>query len=111
MAAVVPRRHQLEQRSVEPLTLPEDAPELGGRSEPLARPEALPQTASRFRPFWRRRLSTRRPPCVRMRTRKPWVRFRLRLLGWNVLFMIEPRTAGASRAARKLQASRMNHEL
>jgi hypothetical protein len=32
-------------------------------------------------------LSTRRPPLVRIRTRKPWVRFRLRLLGWKVRFM------------------------
>ena len=41
----------------------------------------------RFRPFCRRRFSTRRPPLVRIRTRKPWVFFRRRLLGWNVLFM------------------------
>jgi hypothetical protein len=27
---------------------------------------------------------------VRMRTRKPWVRFRLRLFGWNVRFMLSP---------------------
>jgi hypothetical protein len=46
------------------------------------------QTASRLRPFWRRRFKTRRPPFERIRTRKPWVRFRFRLLGWNVLFML-----------------------
>jgi hypothetical protein len=27
---------------------------------------------------------------VRMRTRNPWVRFRLRLFGWNVRFMVSP---------------------
>jgi hypothetical protein len=45
------------------------------------------QAPMRFRPFWRRRFSTRRPPLVLMRTRKPWVLLRRRLLGWNVLFM------------------------
>jgi hypothetical protein len=35
---------------------------------------------------------------VRMRTRKPWVRFRLRLLGWNVLFIAQASTAGSSPA-------------
>ncbi len=31
---------------------------------------------------------TFRPPWVFILTRKPWVFFRLRLFGWNVLFMI-----------------------
>ena len=39
------------------------------------------QAASFFRPFWRRRFKTRRPAFVRMRTRKPCVFFRFRLLG------------------------------
>jgi hypothetical protein len=39
------------------------------------------QTARRLRPFARRRLSTRRPPFVAMRARKPWTRLRCRLLG------------------------------
>lgn len=32
---------------------------------------------SRFRPFWRRRRITLRPPAVAMRARNPWLRFRL----------------------------------
>jgi hypothetical protein len=39
------------------------------------------------RPFARRRFSTRRPAFVAIRARKPWVRARLILLGWNVRFM------------------------
>jgi hypothetical protein len=38
-------------------------------------------TVSRFRPFERRRLTTRRPFLVLMRTRNPWVRRRRRLFG------------------------------
>ena len=41
-----------------------------------------PQTVSRLRPLSRRRLSTRRPARVLMRARNPWVRARLRFLGW-----------------------------
>jgi hypothetical protein len=41
----------------------------------------------RLRPFWRRRFSTRRPPLLRIRTRKPWVRRLLRLFGWKVRFI------------------------
>ena len=50
-------------------------------------------TVRRFRPFARRRLSTRRPFLVLMRTRNPWVRLRCRLFGWNVRFpfMTSPR--------------------
>lgn len=39
------------------------------------------QTDRRCRPLRRRAESTARPERVRMRTRKPWVRFRRRLLG------------------------------
>ena len=39
------------------------------------------------RPLARRRFSTRRPALVAMRARKPWVRARLILLGWNVRFI------------------------
>jgi hypothetical protein len=42
---------------------------------------------SRARPFARRRFRTRRPAFVAMRARKPWVRARLIVLGWNVRFM------------------------
>jgi len=49
--------------------------------------QAINQTLRRLRPFARRALMTRRPPGVFMRARKPWVRTRLILLGWYVLFM------------------------
>ena len=61
------------------------------------------QAPIRLRPFWRRRLRTSRPPLVRMRTRKPWVLFRLRLLGWNVRFMtgrLGPADPGTPMGAR-----------
>ena len=38
-------------------------------------------TLNSLRPFARRRLMTARPPAALIRTRKPWVRFRLVLLG------------------------------
>ena len=44
-------------------------------------------TVSLFRPFALLRLITFRPFGVLIRTRKPWVRFRLLLLGWYVRFM------------------------
>ena len=40
------------------------------------------QADSRLRPFARRLASTRRPPTVAMRLRKPWRRLRIRTLGW-----------------------------
>jgi hypothetical protein len=46
-------------------------------------------TASLFLPFARLRLSTALPPRVAIRTRKPWVRFRLVLLNVvNVFFIV-----------------------
>lgn len=45
-------------------------------------------TANTLRPRVRRRRSTSRPPRVCLRARKPWVRVRLRLLGWYVRFVI-----------------------
>ena len=39
------------------------------------------------RPLARRRFNTRRPAFVAIRARKPWVRARLILLGWNVRFI------------------------
>lgn len=99
MPEVVGRGQELVEGPVDALALPEHAPELAWGLEPMARLEARSraQAESRFRPFWRRRFRTSRPPFVRMRTRKPCVRFRLRLLGWNVLFMIEPRPPVVSR--------------
>jgi len=48
--------------------------------------QASSETVSRLRPLARRRLSTSRPFFVSMRTRKPWVFARRRVLGWNVRF-------------------------
>jgi hypothetical protein len=72
-ALMVFRGHQPEERTVEAAAQFQHAPELDWSMETLAGPEPRsgPQTASRFRPFWRRRLSTSRPPLVRMRTRNP----------------------------------------
>lgn len=43
----------------------------------------------RSRPFRRRAATIARPARVRMRSRKPWVRARRRLFGWNVRFTPE----------------------
>lgn len=81
--------------SFNPPALANDASNVGARAEvrPLgqAAPHGPPsppprQTARRLRPLARRRLSVRRPPGVRMRARKPWVRLRLTTLGWYVRF-------------------------
>jgi hypothetical protein len=48
--------------------------------------QASSETVSRLRPLARRRLSTSRPFLVSIRTRKPWVFARRRVLGWNVRF-------------------------
>ena len=54
---------------------------------------------SRLRPLARRRASRRRPLLVAIRARKPWVRARCRLLGFNVRFIAgkptsQPKTSG-----------------
>lgn len=57
---------------------------------PLARTMGLRhQRARRLRPFARRFLITFLPPGVLMRTRNPWVLFRLLLLGRNVGFIVQ----------------------
>jgi hypothetical protein len=43
-------------------------------------------TVRRLRPLARRRLSTKRPFFVLIRTRNPWVRLRCRVFGWKVRF-------------------------
>jgi hypothetical protein len=62
--------------------------ELRASPNPLIAAEARQNyselTVRRLRPFARRRLSTRRPFFVAMRTRKPCVRARWRVFGWNV---------------------------
>lgn len=76
----------------------EDAVERAPVRQPAPGPEGLGplherrntgrnQAERRLRPRARRRARTRRPFLVAMRARKPWVRFRLRTLGWNVRFM------------------------
>lgn len=47
------------------------------------------QADKRFLPLALRDFSICRPALVRMRTRKPWRRFRLILLGWYVRFIID----------------------
>jgi hypothetical protein len=47
----------------------------------LTREKTADQTARRLRPLARRALMTARPPRVRMRAKKPWVRARLTLEG------------------------------
>ncbi len=83
MPEVVRRGQELVEGPVEALALTKDAPELARGLESMNGREARARTQAerRFRPFWRRRFRTSRPPFVRMRTRKPCVRFRLRLLG------------------------------
>lgn len=53
------------------------------------KPKSSPdnQTVNDARPLARRALMTLRPPTVAILARKPWVRTRLILLGWYVLFM------------------------
>lgn len=74
-----------------------DSLEIGGTTDSFIRPKSVrglqnavfqrfresisSQTERRFLPFARRRLITSRPAFVAMRSRKPWVRFLLRLLG------------------------------
>ena len=47
-----------------------------------ARSRVHAQTVSRLRPLSRRRFSVSRPARVAIRARNPWVRARLRFLGW-----------------------------
>lgn len=115
MPQVVRRGQELVEGTVDALALAKHAPELARGLESMTRrePRARAQAESRFRPFWRRRFRTSRPPFVRMRTRKPCVRFRLRLLGWNVLFIDRASTAGRHRRGFLVLpagASGTNHE-
>jgi hypothetical protein len=63
---------------VDPLELGAPADSLGGAE---ARVDYSLLTVSRLRPFARRRLRTRRPFLVLIRTRKPCVRLRWRVFG------------------------------
>lgn len=94
VSEIVVARHQAEKRPVDPEPPAQDAPVIRAAPQPLPRPQpGVPgrrtgQAPILLRPFCRRLLSTRRPPLVLMRTRNPCVRFRFRLLGWNVRFML-----------------------
>src|ERR671932_375013 len=82
-----PRRRSRAHRLARP-PAPRTPPELAGGLGALAITAALggkgghAYEVNRSRPFWRRRLTIRRPPRVRIRARKPWVRARLRFFGW-----------------------------
>ena len=105
VALIIPRRNHEKERPVDAYAPPEQPTEVRGGSDPLAPSEPGSETPGRptfqapslFRPFWRRRLSTRRPPFVRMRTRKPCVRRRFRLFGWNVRFIVGSPSTGQRR--------------
>lgn len=72
------------------------------------------ETVRRLRPFARRRLSTRRPFFVAMRTRNPCVRLRRRRFGWKVTLIVgspcgeiyQRRNLDSNQAARRLSIIR-----
>ena len=68
---------------------PTAGPDRGGELAPppkslVAREHADPYADRRSRPLARRAERMARPARVRMRSRKPWVLARRRLLGWKV---------------------------
>lgn len=123
VAALIVDRYQCEHGAVQPQSLAQDALEFRPRTQPFRRPETRPLGAGgggyapiRLRPFCRRRFSTRRPPLVRMRTRNPWVLFRLRLFGWNVRFMLSPgrfgeRPPAGSSTGQKIESNDLPPEV
>lgn len=62
----------------------------------------------RLRPLARRAARILRPLFVAMRARKPWLRLRLRLLGWNVRFMAS--SPGEAREWKKAADSSLGHQ-
>lgn len=86
-----------------------------GRARPPSR-STPDQAVSRARPFLRRACTMARPARVRMRIRKPCLRARRRLLGWNVRFTEEPSrekqgTHGESRRTLRCQPVRRATEV
>lgn len=53
-------------------------------------------------------MSTSRPPLVLIRTRNPWVLFRLRLFGWKVRFIFVPLVSvgAGARTGQRCKANR-----
>jgi hypothetical protein len=86
-----PSRNEGEPAQLESTGASEPGPGQGLERRTVA--DAPDQAPSRFRPRLRRARSTARPPRVRIRTRNPWVFFRLRVLGWNVRFTTRLRAA------------------
>ena len=80
--------------SIDPLALLEERLEVGAPRQPLLSGEATAQTVSRLRPFARRRFRVLRPPCVFIRSRKPWVFARRRRFGWYVRFIASDSPVG-----------------
>jgi hypothetical protein len=77
----------LEKPASEARALLEDGAILAGLAQSRRWGKSVPpyrqdQTLSRARPFARRARITAAPERVRMRTRKPWVRFRRMTDGW-----------------------------
>ena len=84
------RRHQWiekevapQRRAVDPRTVTTEAFERVALADPVR------QADRRARPLARRFLSTARPARVLIRARKPCLRARRRLLGWNVRFNVD----------------------
>ena len=71
-------RHDCWPGAYPPYARREGGIRIGGTREA---PGQFDETVSRLRPLARRRFSTMRPFLLRIRTRKPWVRLRLRLFG------------------------------
>lgn len=77
-----------EERAHYPLPVVVSVLEFTSAQEPRrSRESGSRHTARRWRPFRRRLEITARPAFDFIRTRKPWVFFRRRRLGWKVLFI------------------------
>lgn len=70
------------------------------------RDDRTAQALNRARPLCRRAATIARPARVRIRSRKPWVRARRRLLGWNVRLLTSTPTTVCQRRFRLLYGKR-----
>jgi hypothetical protein len=73
----------------------------GGQDQCLPGPLPCFYTVRLFRPLARRRLRTRLPPLVAIRTRKPWVLFLFVLLNAVKFFFIYPSPVQCNKLLRK----------